>query len=211
LAPQVNGRQIAKLRPIGHAEFKRNHYFMELFMRQPKQFKSPFMKKYRALNWQDTDDENMIRALKPIPEEFMRNEFKSEADVIQDWADFSRTAFLNTGTSESSIPLWDFHHIQFGRIMLQLANMLYYKKDYRGQLSPYHQISNEHFDMNGSLIFEGAISSEDRKFYRIWYTLLGHPDYHNYLNLSNYNETHIFNWTYLVVEAFKDFECSLRN
>lgn len=100
----------------------------------------------------------------------------TEHEVIMDWATVSNEALTSKEFKESDTPCWEGHYEQFGRVMLNLANMCRDRKTLDGKWNPYFDSvlpkSNLH-----KFILSGYGGTEDRVFYRAWFSLLGHPDF----------------------------------
>ena len=163
--------------------------------------------KYSALNYRYTEKESLFHRLRDIPNDFKGVVVKTEHQVISVWSSFAKEALIGE-FSESKIKCWQGHYEQFGRVMLQLANISYYKKDARGEwVKTYHSLLPEPEDVE--YIFRGPSGTEDRRYYRCWFSLIGHPDF------MHEKVTGMEAFTYSYIElilnmAFQDFSVKLR-
>jgi hypothetical protein len=131
--------------------------------------KSPF------LNFRYEEKEVTFRSLKGIEAVDDSRYLSTEHEVITDWATVCKDA-LSGEYKESETPCWEGHYEQFGLVMLNLANMCRYRKGHDGKWIPFFDSILPSDYLHG-IIYSGYCGTEDRIFYRAWFTLLGHPDF----------------------------------
>lgn len=126
---------------------------------------------------------------------------KTEHNIIIEWADFARQA-LEGEDPESKIKCWEGHYEQFGMVMLNYANMCRYRKDHAGKWNEFFDsaLPTDSYDH----LFEGPNGSEDRIYYRVWFALLGHPDFLKQSLIGMEALTYKINELALCI-AFEDF------
>jgi hypothetical protein len=158
-----------------------------------------------AINYRYVDDK-IIHFTKLIeqPSEG-RGYLKTEHDVITAWADFAKHA-LEGEDAESEIKCWKGHYDQFGMVMLNYANMCRYRKDYAGNWNSFFEsaLPTDCYDH----LFEGPSGTEDRIYYRVWFALLGHPNFLTQTLLGMEALTYKSNELSLCI-AFENFNSSL--
>ena len=115
-----------------------------------------------------------FHSLKGVQPEDGNRYLGTEHEVISDWTNVSKEA-LSGEYKESEIPCWEGHYEQFGMVMLNLANMSRYRKEFSGEWNPYYE-SALTTDLH-EVIYTGYAGTMDRVFYRAWFSLLGHPDF----------------------------------
>ena len=127
------------------------------------------------LNYRYEGKEVTFHSLKGIEPEDKNNYLSTEHDVISDWITTSRESLLGE-FKESETPCWEGHYEQFGLVMLNLANMCRYRKTYDNKWNSYFDsvLPSQHLH---EFIYSGYGGTEDRVFYRAWFSLLGHPDF----------------------------------
>jgi hypothetical protein len=118
-----------------------------------------------------------FHSLKGVQPEENNNYLATEHEVINDWKKVCEEA-LSAEYKESEIPCWEGHYEQFGLVMLNLANMSRYRKDFAGKWNPYYDSALT--DDLHELIYTGYSGTMDRIFYRAWFALLGHPDFNKF-------------------------------
>jgi hypothetical protein len=177
-------------------------------MPNSKLFVSPYSKNMNILRWKNNDDNDNARKTRKTPDEFNGYGIITEADLINVWAEYSISESRHKEFPAVDLGIWKWHHYQFGLVILQLANLLYYCKDFRGVEDRYFRTLNTDFEMKGELFFNGPTGSEDRVYYRIWYALIGHPEYIHYLNITTRRNE--FDWAGLMMMAIDDLSGSLR-
>jgi hypothetical protein len=128
------------------------------------------------LNFRYEGKEVTFRSLKGIDAENDSRYLSTEHDVITDWSTVCREALSDDEYKESETPCWEGHYEQFGLVMLNLANMCRFRKTYDNRWSPYFDRVLPSSDLH-EIIYSGYGGTEDRIFYRAWFTLLGHPDF----------------------------------
>ncbi len=134
-----------------------------------------------------------------------RTYLKTEHNVITAWAEFAKQA-LEGEYSESELKCWDGHYEQFGMVILTYANMCRYRKDYAGKWNDFFESALPK-DCYGHL-FEGPSGTEDRIYYRVWFALLGHPDFLTQSLIGMETLTYKTNELSLCI-AFENFNRSL--
>lgn len=102
---------------------------------------------------------------------------RTEYDVIKSWADFARDALEGDypDFQSSGLACWAGHYDQFGMVMMNLANMSRYRTDCHGDWNQFLENSISKYCFQ--YILQGADGSEDRMYYRSWFTMIGHPDF----------------------------------
>lgn len=122
--------------------------------------------------WGDDGIDYSKRLVEPLPDgsDFLR----TEQDIIEAWANLARDALVGE-FRESDQRCWVGHYEQFGMVMLNLANMSRYRKNYLGQWERWFDGVMD--DESYSFKFQEPCCTEDRIFYRCWFRLLGHPAY----------------------------------
>ena len=128
---------------------------------------------YPLLNYRYKGKLMTYHALKNI-EESGSCYLKTEHDVITKWAEFSKQA-LEGKYAESKVKCWIGHYEQFGVVMLNYGKMCRYRKNYKGNWDEFLEsaLPTDCYDQ----VFTGPTGSADSTFYRVWFTLLGHPDF----------------------------------
>jgi hypothetical protein len=98
----------------------------------------------------------------------------TEQDVIVQWSEFAKDAF-DPANPESSTPVDESHFLQFGIIMLSLAKLSRYRSQYAEKWTNVHDtmITDDVWE----IIYNGPNSSEERQYYRSWFSILGHTDF----------------------------------
>lgn len=158
-----------------------------------------------AINYRYVDDK-IIHISKLLEQPKDGHTFlKTEHDVIIEWANFAKQA-LEGEYPESKIKCWEGHYEQFGMVMLTYANMSRYRKDYAGKWNEFYE-SAFPIDCYDHL-YKGPSGTEDRIYYRVWFALLGHPDFLTQSLIGMETLTYKANELSLCI-AFKDFNRSL--
>lgn len=127
-----------------------------------------------AINYRYVDDK-IIHFSKLVEQPSNGSTYlKTEHNVITAWADFAKQA-LEGEYAESQQKCWEGHYEQFGMVMLNYANMCRYRKDYSGKWNEFFDsaMPNDCYEY----IYQGPSGTEDRTYYRVWFSLLGHPDF----------------------------------
>jgi hypothetical protein len=132
---------------------------------------------------------------------------KTEHEMITEWANFAQQA-LEGEYAESKIKCWEGHYEQFGIVMLTLANMCRYREDYAGKWNEFFESALPTDCYNH--LFEGPNGTEDRIHYRVWFALLGHPDFLKQSLIGMETLNYKANELSLCI-AFEDFNRSLFN
>ena len=128
------------------------------------------------LNFRYEGKEVTFHSLKGIEAEKDEGRYLStEHQVITDWATVCREA-LSGDYKESETSCWEGHYEQFGLVMLNLAKMCRYRKTHDDRWNPFFD-STLPSNYLHPIIYNGYSGTEDRIFYRAWFSLLGHPDF----------------------------------
>jgi len=158
-----------------------------------------------AINYRYADDK-LIYFSKIIEQPSNSKKYiKTEHNLITEWADFAKQS-LEGQYPESNIKCFEGHYEQFGMVMLTYANMCRYRKDYAGKWNKFYDsiLPDDCYDH----LFEGPNGTEDRIYYRVWFALLGHPDFLNQSLIGMENLSYKINEISLCI-AFEDFNKSL--
>jgi len=139
----------------------------------------------------ENDKTVVFQKMKELPDLLKSAEINNEYDLAKAWADFAEQALIGE-FAESKLTCWRGHYEQFGRVMLELMRMSRDKVNEENkaivEMTP---------DLDNFTFIGQPGDTEDRTFYRIWFSLIGHPDYQN-PRIANI-EFSIFNyWGYLI-------------
>jgi hypothetical protein len=117
----------------------------------------------------------------------------TEFDLAFNWSNFAKQSIGKVEYSESDIPCWNGHYEQFGRIMLEIMRLSRDKKMLDKSKAFFEMIPNIE-----DLTFIGEPSgTEDRTFYRLWFSFIGHPAF-THPRIQNLEaETYAY-WGYLM-------------
>jgi hypothetical protein len=126
------------------------------------------------LDYRYQGKEITFHALKGIEPENKFSFLSTEHHVITDWMRFSEQA-LEDPHAESEIKCWPGHHEQFGLVMLNYGKMCKNRKNFEGKWNSFLD-SSLPID-NYQQVFNGPRGTADRIYYRVWFSLLGHPDF----------------------------------
>jgi hypothetical protein len=99
----------------------------------------------------------------------------SANEIIARWSAFAKGAFVGE-FKESSLACWEGHYEQFGRLMYEFYAI---SENRSVRLKKYSVEFQNFFPLVENLKFipKGPSSSEDKTYYRIWFKMLGHPDF----------------------------------
>jgi hypothetical protein len=144
----------------------------------------------------------VFQQMKELPVALQSQSVKTEFDLSKAWAEFAEQA-LDGEYAESKTKCWYGHYEQFGRVMLELMRMSRDKKEQKikaiAEMTP---------DIEDFTFIAEPCGTEDRTFYRIWFALIGHPDYQYpriaSIELGNYNY-----WGYLMGVAVMNVNAEL--
>ena len=127
-------------------------------------------------------------------------------EVITAWAYFAKQA-LEGEYAESNLKCWEGHYEQFGIVMLHHANMSRYRKDHKENWNEFFEsaIPIDCYDH----LYQGPSGTEDRRYYRVWFSLIGHPDFLSQSIIGPENLAYKCTELELCI-AFDDFNRSLR-
>jgi hypothetical protein len=136
----------------------------------------------------------VFQKMKELPVALQSQSVKTEFDLSKAWAEFAEQA-LDGEYAESKTKCWHGHYEQFGRVMLELMRMSRDKKEQKikaiAEMTP---------DIENFTFIAEPCGTEDRTFYRLWFALIGHPDFQSTriarMEYVNYNY-----WDYLMGEA----------
>ncbi len=138
-----------------------------------------------------SDKTVVFHKLKELPDLIKSTEIKNEYDLAKAWADFAEQALIGE-FAESKTKCWRGHYEQFGRVMLELMRMsrdkILEKNKAIAEMTP---------DLNNFTFIGQPGDTEDRTFYRIWFSLIGHPDY-QYPRIANIEFGTYNYWGYLI-------------
>lgn len=126
--------------------------------------------------------------------------------IISDWSALAKDA-LDGAYKESSLVCWDGHYEQFGRLMYELYAI---SENRSVRLAKYSVEYQNFFPQveNLSFIPEGPAGTEDRTFYRIWFKMLGHPDFSDPI-IDNL-ETEVYAvWTFLLTKVYMNLNVQI--
>lgn len=121
--------------------------------------------------------------------------------IVDDWSLLAKEA-LEGPNKESSLVCWDGHYEQFGRLMYELYAISENRSE---RLAGYSVEFQNFFPKVESLSFipEGPSGTEDRTFYRVWFKMLGHPDF-SYPIIDDIDLKLYANWTYWLTHVFSE-------
>ncbi len=112
-----------------------------------------------------------FQQMKELPDSIQSTDIKNEFGLAKAWADFAEEALVGE-FAESKLQCWRGHYEQFGRVMLELMRMSRDKANEKvkaiAEMTP---------DLDNFKFIGQPGDTEDRTFYRIWFSLIGHPDY----------------------------------
>lgn len=99
----------------------------------------------------------------------------TEAKIIGMWSD-GIEEFLTGEYRASDLPIARKHYEQFGRIMLEIFRICHDKKGFENSIPPklLPLIPDAGF---ADIIADGPASTEDRIMYRVYLSMIGHPDF----------------------------------
>jgi hypothetical protein len=142
----------------------------------------------------ESDKTVVFQKMKELPTALQTQSVKTEFDLSKAWADFAEQALVGE-YAESETKCWRGHYEQFGRVMLELMRMSRDKDAMK-----FKPLAETTPDLEEFSFIAEPSGTEDRTFYRIWFALIGHPDYQypriTGIEFSNYNY-----WGYLMGEA----------
>jgi hypothetical protein len=133
----------------------------------------------------------VLQQLKELPVLIQSSAIKNEFDLAKAWADFAEQALVGE-FAESTLRCWSGHYEQFGRVMLELMRMSRDKANEKIKA-----ITEMMPDIDKFTFIGQPGGTEDRTFYRIWFSLIGHPDY-QYPPISNIEFGTYNYWGYLM-------------
>jgi len=129
---------------------------------------------FDMMHYRYNEKERLFHILKSVPSQSADSK-RTEDSVIQDWTEFAADA-LKGKFKEHSMECWVGHYEQFGRVMLHLANMSLAKQCALGFSQSF--IENILLDDESiSAIYDGPSGTEERCYYRCWFSLIGHPGF----------------------------------
>ena len=141
----------------------------------------------------DKDKEAIFMKLTDLPMQIQTPTSKTEFDLAKNWCDFAKQSIGKVEYAESEMPCWDGHYQQFGRVMLELMRLSRDKSKLDKSRVFYEMVPNiEDFTFIGE-----PSGTEDRTFYRLWFSYIGHPSF-TYPRIQNIEaETYAY-WGYLI-------------
>jgi len=148
----------------------------------------------------DQDKSIVFQKLKGLPEQLQTSNVKNEFDLAKAWADFAKMSVEDSDFPETSMPIWNGHYEQFGRVMLELVRISRDREKHKGK-GFYSTIP-----LLEDISFMGEPSgTEDRTFYRIWLNFIGHPE-HQHPHINNIEAATYAWWGLLMTWAFSQVE-----
>ncbi len=124
-----------------------------------------------ALQYRYTKDEEAFHSLIEIPTQYQDDKLITQNDLIKVWVENSKTAFSGS-SSLLGDNLWTGHIEQFARVMLQLANLVHYGKNWEGNDRWLYREVLLYGESAGAY-FEGGFGLDAAPYYRAWLSLLG--------------------------------------
>lgn len=138
------------------------------------------------------DDKTLVfQKMKDLPAIIQTKESINEFDLAKAWADFAEQALVGE-YAESELKCWRGHYEQFGRVMLELMRMSKNKEEEKNKTLIEMIPDLENFNFIAE-----PMGTEDRTFYRIWFELIGHPDF-QYPRILNIEFGTYNYWGYLI-------------
>jgi hypothetical protein len=127
-------------------------------------------------------------------------------EIIARWSALAKGAFVGP-YKESSLACWDGHYEQFGRLMYELYAI---SENRSVRLEKYSPEIQNFFPLVENLKFIplGPAGTEDDTFYRIWFKMLGHPDFSS--PIINHIETDVYAyWTCFLTNVYTNLDAQI--
>ena len=120
----------------------------------------------------NTDPQLLFRQLTDLPVSIAASASQKEFHLMNEWAAFARLALGEDEYADSKLVCWHGHYEQFGLVMLAMMHLSKHKEDTQDHAE--HVVIPNLEDC--TFIAEPA-GTADRLFYRLWFRLIGHPDF----------------------------------
>jgi hypothetical protein len=126
-------------------------------------------------------------------------------EIIENWSAIAKGAFVGPDI-ESSLACWDGHYEQFGRLMYELYAI---SKNRSERLKKYSDEYQNFFPLVKDLKFIplAPSSTEDDTFYRLWFKMLGHPDFSSPI-IDGFETDTYATWTYWLTKVYCELNVS---
>ena len=156
-----------------------------------------------------TEQERIIRRSVPInPIKDVIEYYKSEDDVITEWAGAARESLEGSG-SDGLINCWDGHYEQFGVVIMSLANIASTGKGWNGRWIEAMEAYVKPSHAQEVLCWGPYTSSASRAWYRAWFNLIGHPQFRG-LEIMDVDALRYRSYECALIVAYWDLEDKIR-